>query len=211
VTVARTANRSAQPGGLAEVLEIVLDKGIVIEAFARVTVVGIELLTVEARVVVASVDTYLRFAEAMQQLEGQKQQQSPGLPGLIGSIAGGGQGDQSGQADGQGADQVAGQESLSGEDQRAIEAPGQRPDEITALLTGQGEQTEQAELTARGGQADQADQADETDETDQSDPGDRRGRGTASLREAPADRGAPAGRRGGRPEGGSGGGEGAEP
>jgi len=50
---------------LAEVLNIILDKGIVIDAWARVSVIGIEILTIEARVVVASVETYLRYAEAI--------------------------------------------------------------------------------------------------------------------------------------------------
>jgi gas vesicle structural protein len=50
---------------LAEVLNIILDKGIVIDAWARVSVVGIEILTIEARVVVASVETYLRYAESI--------------------------------------------------------------------------------------------------------------------------------------------------
>jgi hypothetical protein len=61
-----------RPGGgstsLADVLDIVLDKGIVIDAFVRVSVIGIELLTIEARIVIASVDTYIRYVEAMQQL-----------------------------------------------------------------------------------------------------------------------------------------------
>jgi hypothetical protein len=54
--------------GLAEVVDTILDKGLVIDAFVRVSVVGIELLTIDARVVVASVDTYLRFAEAVGRL-----------------------------------------------------------------------------------------------------------------------------------------------
>ena len=53
------------PSGLADVLELILDKGLVIDLYVRVSVVGIELLTIDARVVVASVDTYLRFAEAV--------------------------------------------------------------------------------------------------------------------------------------------------
>ncbi|NYJ03425.1 hypothetical protein HNR19_004123 [Nocardioides thalensis] len=56
------------PSGLADVVEIILDKGIVIDAYVRVSLVGIELLTVDARIVIASVDTYLRFAEATQRL-----------------------------------------------------------------------------------------------------------------------------------------------
>jgi gas vesicle structural protein len=57
------------PSGLADVIEILLDKGIVVDAYARVSLVGIELLTVDARVVIASVDTYLRFAEATNRLD----------------------------------------------------------------------------------------------------------------------------------------------
>src|SRR4051812_4875415 len=57
------------PSGLADVIEIILDKGIVIDAYVRVSLVGIELLTVDARVVIASVDTYLRFAEATNRLD----------------------------------------------------------------------------------------------------------------------------------------------
>jgi hypothetical protein len=61
-------NRPA-PSGLADVVEIILDKGIVIDAYVRVSLVGIELLTVDARIVIASVDTYLRFAEATNRLD----------------------------------------------------------------------------------------------------------------------------------------------
>jgi hypothetical protein len=57
--------RTPGPGSLAELLNVILDKGIVIDAWARVSVVGIEILTIEARVVVASVETYLRYAEAI--------------------------------------------------------------------------------------------------------------------------------------------------
>ena len=55
--------------GLAEVLDLILDKGLVIDIFVRVSLVGIELLTVDARIVIASVDTYLRFAEAVNRLD----------------------------------------------------------------------------------------------------------------------------------------------
>src|SRR5690349_24992040 len=57
------------PSGLADVVEIILDKGIVIDAYIRVSLVGIELLTIDARIVIASVDTYLRFAEATNRLD----------------------------------------------------------------------------------------------------------------------------------------------
>src|ERR687885_1573920 len=55
--------------GLYEVLDLILDKGLVIDVFVRVSLVGIELLTVDARIVIASVDTYLRFAEAVNRLD----------------------------------------------------------------------------------------------------------------------------------------------
>lgn len=51
--------------GLADVLTVVLDKGIVVDVWARVSIIGIEILTVEARIVIASVETYLRYAEAI--------------------------------------------------------------------------------------------------------------------------------------------------
>lgn len=51
-------------GSLYDVIDLILDKGLVIDAFVRVSLVGIEILTIDARIVVASVDTYLRFAEA---------------------------------------------------------------------------------------------------------------------------------------------------
>ena len=55
--------------GLAEVVEMILDKGLVIDVFIRVSLVGIEILTIDIRIVVASVDTFLRFAEATNRLD----------------------------------------------------------------------------------------------------------------------------------------------
>ena len=57
------------PSGLADVVEVILDKGLVLDAYVRVSLVGIELLTIDARIVIASVDTYLRFAEATNRLD----------------------------------------------------------------------------------------------------------------------------------------------
>jgi hypothetical protein len=68
--------------GLAEVLDVLLDKGLVIDVFLRVSLVGIELLTVDARIVIASVDTYLRFAEAVNRLD-LGQSSDEGLPQLV--------------------------------------------------------------------------------------------------------------------------------
>ena len=55
--------------GLADVIELILDKGLVIDVFVRVSLVGIEILTIDARIVVGSVDTFLRFAEATNRLD----------------------------------------------------------------------------------------------------------------------------------------------
>ncbi|MBI3052210.1 gas vesicle structural protein GvpA [Candidatus Woesearchaeota archaeon] len=63
------ANRTPDSTGLAEVLDRVLDKGLVVDVWARVNLVGIEILTVEARVVVASVDTFLHYAEEITKIE----------------------------------------------------------------------------------------------------------------------------------------------
>ena len=59
----------SQESSLADVVNTILDKGVVVDVFARVSVVGIELLRVDARIVIASVDTYLRFAEAVNRLD----------------------------------------------------------------------------------------------------------------------------------------------
>jgi gas vesicle structural protein len=85
-----SANRAPRPSGLADVLDVVLDKGIVIDAYVRVSLVGIELLTIDARIVIASVDTYLRFAEAVNRLDLQPQDQVAGLPGLMREMSQGG-------------------------------------------------------------------------------------------------------------------------
>ena len=60
--------RSSAGASLIDVLDRVLDKGIVIDAWVRVSLVGIDLITVEARVVVASIDTYLKYAEVVGQV-----------------------------------------------------------------------------------------------------------------------------------------------
>jgi gas vesicle structural protein len=61
--------RAPSPSGLADVIDTILDKGLVIDAYVRVSVIGIELITIDARIVIASVDTYLRFAEAVNRLD----------------------------------------------------------------------------------------------------------------------------------------------
>jgi len=75
--------REGGPSGLAEVLDVLLDKGLVLDAFVRVSLVGIELLTIDARVVIASVDTYLHFAEAVNRLDLYAVGQAESLPQLF--------------------------------------------------------------------------------------------------------------------------------
>jgi hypothetical protein len=85
MAVATAQNRYAggpSPSGLADVLDLILDKGLVIDLYLRVSLVGIELLTVDARIVIASVDTYLRFAEAVGRLN-IDQDGKEGLPELM--------------------------------------------------------------------------------------------------------------------------------
>jgi gas vesicle structural protein len=79
-----------RPSGLADVIDIILDKGLVIDAYVRVSLVGIELLTIDARIVIASVDTYLRFAEAVNRLDLKADDDSEGLPQLMESLTSGG-------------------------------------------------------------------------------------------------------------------------
>ena len=68
-TASNYLQRAPSPSGLADVVDLILDKGLVIDAYVRVAVIGIELVTIDARIVVASIDTYLRFAEAVNRLD----------------------------------------------------------------------------------------------------------------------------------------------
>jgi gas vesicle structural protein len=135
MTVAtQSINRAPRPSSLADVLEVVLDKGIVIDAYVRVAVVGIELLTIDARIVIASVDTYLRFAEAVNRLDLNPDGQVSGLPGMMQEITEGGassktRGALSGAAD-KARDAIS---SLTGDDEEEEEErPRRRPAKKTA-------------------------------------------------------------------------------
>jgi len=75
-----------RPSGLADVIDVILDKGLVIDAYVRVSLIGIEILTIDARIVIASVDTYLRFAEAVNRLDIAHDDTTHGLPELMESI-----------------------------------------------------------------------------------------------------------------------------
>src|SRR4051794_28434588 len=82
--VARQSGGRGGPSGLADVLDVLLDKGLVIDAFVRVSLVGIELLTIDARIVIAGVDTYLHFAEAVNRLDLLQQNNSQNLGDVLG-------------------------------------------------------------------------------------------------------------------------------
>lgn len=72
------------PSSLADVIDTILDKGLVIDVYVRVSLVGIELLTIDARIVIASIDTYLRFASAVNRLD--ISQDKEGLPELLDGV-----------------------------------------------------------------------------------------------------------------------------
>ncbi|MBW8750152.1 MAG: gas vesicle structural protein GvpA [Propionibacteriales bacterium] len=74
------------PSSLADVIDTILDKGLVIDIYVRVSLVGIELLTIDARIVIASVDTYLRFAQAVNRLDLTETGDAKGLPDLFEGI-----------------------------------------------------------------------------------------------------------------------------
>ena len=85
MAISSTSNRYIQgpsPSGLADVIDLILDKGLVIDLYVRVSLIGIEILTIDARIVVASVDTYLRFAEAVGRLNIDADEKE-GLPELM--------------------------------------------------------------------------------------------------------------------------------
>ncbi|MFD9908955.1 gas vesicle structural protein GvpA [Streptomyces sp. NPDC059063] len=87
VVPAQHSGGAGGTSGLYDVIELILDRGLVIDAFVRVSLVGIEILKVDVRVVVASVDTYLRFAEACNRLDLEAgPHKSPGLPDMVGEL-----------------------------------------------------------------------------------------------------------------------------
>jgi hypothetical protein len=88
MTVAQHPNRYLErpaPSSLADVINTILDKGLVIDIYVRVSLVGIELITIDARIVIASVDTYLRFAQAVNRLD-LTETQTSGIPELMENV-----------------------------------------------------------------------------------------------------------------------------
>ncbi|MEU8435640.1 gas vesicle protein GvpJ [Streptomyces sp. NPDC029216] len=87
----RGAGGGSDASSLYDVLELILDRGMVIDVFVRVSLVGIELLKIDARIVVASVDTYMRFAEACNRLDLEVGRKAPAqLPDVVGKMVEGG-------------------------------------------------------------------------------------------------------------------------
>jgi hypothetical protein len=89
---------------LADVIDTILDKGLVLDAYVRVSLVGIEILTIDARVVIASVDTYLRFAEAVNRLDISQEDPKSGLTDIVGDVT-----ESAAKGKGQGALEAAGE------------------------------------------------------------------------------------------------------
>jgi len=92
-TASNYLQRAPSPSGLVDVVDLILDKGLVIDAYVRISVIGIELVTIDARIVIASIDSYLRFAEAVNRLD-LTQTETAGLKELRGG------GDDDGDSDG---------------------------------------------------------------------------------------------------------------
>jgi len=122
---------------LADVVELILDKGLVIDAFVRVSLVGIEILTIDARIVVASVDTYLRFAEATNRLD-LYSKGGKDLPELVEGVSqGGAKGKSAGVLDAAvdkvedllGGNKDGGREDRNGEKEEVPRRPRRRPRE----------------------------------------------------------------------------------
>jgi hypothetical protein len=86
-----SVSRSGSTGNLYDILELILDRGLVIDVFIRVSLVGIEILKIDIRIVVASVDTYLRFAEACNRLDLESGRKAPTqLTDIVGEVTEGG-------------------------------------------------------------------------------------------------------------------------
>ena len=124
-----TVSRAPRPSSLADVLDLILDKGLVIDAFVRVSAVGIEVLTIDARIVIASVDTYLHYAEAVNRLD-LSTTETQGLTGLFDGQSSNGQSSNGQSSNGQ----SSSGRSSGGNRARRDEGPrqlsgGQREDE----------------------------------------------------------------------------------
>lgn len=120
------------PSSLADVINTILDKGLVIDIYIRVSLVGIELLTIDARIVIASVDTYLRFAEAVNRLD-LTETETSGIPELMQDItSSGAKGKTSGAIEGA-KEKLTG--LLGGDDEDEQEEEKERPRKTSSSRT----------------------------------------------------------------------------
>jgi gas vesicle structural protein len=138
MTVVQQPNRYLDrpaPSSLADVIDTILDKGLVIDIYVRVSLVGIELLTIDARIVIASVDTYLRFAQAVNRLDLTEVGDAQGLPDLLGSVtSGASKSKTSGALEGvkEKVEELFGDDDEEDEADEEEEAPRRRPAKKTA-------------------------------------------------------------------------------
>lgn len=134
MTATYTPALRTPPGSssLADILDLILDKGIVIDAYVRVSLVGIELLTVDARVVIASVDTYLRWAEAVHRLVLESRPRE--LPDMVEEGASGGLASKAKKAIGMG--DGAKEEEEADEEEEERQKTGKKKRGLIAKLTG---------------------------------------------------------------------------
>ncbi|RPE39937.1 gas vesicle protein GvpA/GvpJ/GvpM family [Streptomyces sp. Ag109_O5-1] len=122
--------RGGGTSSLYDVLELILDRGLVIDVFVRVSLVGIEILKIDARIVVASVDTYLRFAEACNRLDLESGRKAPAqLTDIVGdTVESGAKGKSKGALTGAAEAVTDSLKGITGRDD-AEEAEEEEPDE----------------------------------------------------------------------------------
>ncbi|MFF5025513.1 gas vesicle protein GvpJ [Streptomyces collinus] len=124
MTVARQQGGGGGSSGLYDVLELILDRGLVIDAYIRVSVIGIEILTIDVRIVIASIDTYLRFAEACNRLDLESGARKPaGLPQLADSDSKSAADSEPGADSESAVDSEPGADSESGPDSEKTKSP----------------------------------------------------------------------------------------
>ncbi|KOV30227.1 gas vesicle protein GvpJ [Streptomyces sp. H021] len=130
-SVSRGGGGGGGTSSLYDVLELILDRGLVIDVFVRVSLVGIEILKIDARIVVASVDTYLRFAEACNRLDLEAGRKAPSrLTDVVGDmVESGAHGKSKGALSGA-VESVT--QSLIGKSGKAEEEPEEEPEEEEA-------------------------------------------------------------------------------
>lgn len=152
MTIAPTQNRYLErptSSSLADVVDVILDKGLVIDAYVRVSLVGIELLTIDARIVIASVDTYLRFAEVAGRVN-LADTETSGIPELMDQVeSSGAKGKTSGALEGA-KDKLSGLFS-GGDEEDGGDEQGQQGDEQGQQGSSNSDRSRESSGSQRGG------------------------------------------------------------